>query len=362
MSPTEMMYSLLAKTEHRIIREEDSSARSFAKVNLSFLYGLLGEKEKSVMYYEECIKKISHFQGITLHYGLTNLLILSRYLEINKWISNSNSHKLTKVILKNLNIELQNSLVKEPRYFINNLHGISPLVSYFSEYIPTEIDSETLIIRLKEYDAILTKYSLNDYSAAHGLAGNLLFINQFSKVTDHKEVIRSIVNRGISLILENAVEFDDVIFLPGFKVSNTQEHRQDIIDNRFSWCYGTLGILNCLLQFDKSFYDESQWNLLGKVKEQFISSKNIDSRDINFCHGLSGNLYLLKKNQLISEEKYTQNLGKLYQCANQIELTKISIGNIYSHIDGLISVLFIDLLTKENNREIKKLLGFLYLQ
>ena len=231
-----------------------------------------------------------------------NKVLESRILFLNDYVSSKNQYK---------------------NMYYDTISGLSGILyflttnqMYFSNEIITKIIT-TLNIRHKDdfNKLILTgeDYSYLDNGFAHGLSGITFSLsNAYISGIKHKNIQLSI-KRLVYYFMDNVKIDNNIPYWDMVTLTSTNKKETNNKYNLYSWCYGSLGILNSLHCASKALND----NLLQKWIEKSIyntlkkTTYAIKDLSENICHGKSGILCFLNNYKYLFSEQEFLHLSDL---------------------------------------------------
>lgn len=355
--------SLINKLENMVVSfREDSDEKIYLTMNVTLLHLLTGNRKNAQASFEYILKNIQKIKLISIQYGLTHLAILSGifkkeyddYTNLNYQLNDILSDVLMMSISgKSINYDSLNGHLSIARYLLysdSKLDKVKKFQDFLLDENLKDSDFTSLVVKLEDMNEFEKKAFPEGYldlGIAHGLAGNLFYLSDYySKFKCNKTLIliRQIIDKLFSTFNETMEPT-----IKGFVSQSISEKNSEIKikSEYFSWCYGTISILNSII------YAKQATNLKIYSKEIKLITKYIERTPIYFsnnndcyCHGYSG-AYILKKriNSYYENDEMRLDKEHIPTIPNLIKNELNS--DLFSHIDGEISRIICSILTHD---------------
>lgn len=197
-----------------------------------------------------------------------------------------------------------------------------------------------------------------DMSFSHGIAGVLLVLSEAYvdgiEVSNLEEIIKDIYSEYVL----NMKIIDNIISFPCLKYFSDKEVKYDY-DEKYSWCYGSLGISKVMYNVSKIFNDGLSELLIHNTSFEVIEKiELLNYKTPIFCHGYAGAYHILglydipnfenKKQILIDKiiNFYGDNLNfEIFKINNKNLIIK---NNIIDGFGSIIIPLLIGIIGEDN--------------
>lgn len=360
----EKEHELIDKLENIVTSiREDSVEKIYLTMNLTLLHLLTGKRKSAQESFEYILKNIQKVKLISIQYGLTHLAILSGifkeeyndYTNLNSQLNSVLSDILmTSISEESINYDSLNGHLSIARYLLysdSQQDTVKKFHCFLLDNNSKDSDFSSLVVKLEDMNEFEKKnfpQGYLDLGIAHGLAGNLFYLSDYySKFKCNKTL--NLIKQIIDKLFSTFNEANEPTIKGFISKSTSEEHPEIKIKSEyFSWCYGTISILNSII------YAKSATNLKIYSKEIRLITKYIEKTPIYFslknngyCHGYSG-AYILKKRVNNYYGKKDMSLDKKPIPTIQNFVNNELNSDVFSHIDGDVSQIICSILSQEN--------------
>lgn len=290
------------------------------------------------------------FNSISVFNGLPYIAFIIQELTLKLPSLNRFMQSLDNLLEDNINSYLNVS--DNPKFNLGNnfelITGLSGPLRYYLNYKVNEQSHalvnklvDSLIVRscpknILEYNIpgwhyypsalekrYMTSQAINgciNYGVSHGMGGPLVSLSLAYKNGIRSEGLLKAIEDLISEYLKSYYYVNNIIFWPGRITFEQYVHQERInyVQNRMSWCYGSVGILRALYIASASISNEETKSFvldeMIKIAELDTSFYLLDSPIV--CHGLAGVAIIMKKMYIDTKNNVFAN--KVAELTNQL--------------------------------------------
>ncbi|WP_155972837.1 lanthionine synthetase LanC family protein [Streptococcus ruminantium] len=328
-----------------------NNSDSYFQLNMgmALLEIIFNKNSPDQSFYTNALSAITNMHSTNLEFGLINLVALSELYNLSSEYdvlipdilpAISNVLTILSSDPQNLSFDIVKGQTTLCRYLINSTRNIN------NDYIPVLLSSlnTDLLSYFRKSPDLLNEEELKffpngyiDLGLAHGVCGLLYLLSDCYRISESPEVY-ALINLIYQYILDSLYYKDNKIIIPGVICSETLD--TDIKSQYFSWCYGTLGIINTLAYSLRFCYNSEIDSLISDFKNNLPKTIYFRQPNNSVCHGYSGALLMLHnlfKEEVFDLDIYNDLLFNIQNMLNKSSSDLFKDG--FSHIDGNISEL-----------------------
>ncbi|MGL4695096.1 lanthionine synthetase LanC family protein [Enterococcus larvae] len=327
---------------------ENEESFLYYNLNLSLLYLLIDHPEQACESFDYVLQNLKKIKLISIQFGLTHVAIIAKifsikygaYLKLTEQLDTILSSLLKNVSINTLNVDSLNGHFSVARYLLNSIEGEKESARFFQTYKRVFLEGDFSDFNkrdtaLNEYEKAEFPMGYLDLGVPHGLAGTLFFLVDYFNSSNDEDAALAIRN-VVSQLFEAHYDGEHSI-IKGFLSNDENVAVQDITlkSEFFSWCYGTLGIVNAL-NYSRKFLSKQEEQKLNAILA-YLKEKDIYFEIENncFCHGYWGAV-LIKKELGILNDQDVEKLEKMNSCIKLYDKIEMD-SDLFSHIDGMVS-------------------------
>lgn len=331
--------------------------------NLSFYCGcallefVFNKENLSDYYFNKALMNLKNANALCLESGLINIKGLALlYSENGKYYSKLNQQIDTMIVNnlsyiieneKYMNFELTYGQTASCRYLLNIDEPIAHVYvkTLINKLLKTDLmifDKSPQSMNKEELEFLPEGYF--DIGLAHGIAGVLFLLADYYKSTKDSSAF-VLINTIYEKILINTNIKQNKLILNG--IENHTDSSVPIKSEYYSWCYGTLGIINALIYSNHIVPHSEITDNIIFFKQQLMKVDSIVFKNSSncICHGYTGALLMLDNifgSDFTNLPTYPFLINKINNVLES-NYPNLTFDN-FSHIDGCVSELLSALL------------------